>query len=67
MGAIRSGSILFAIKAIKVHKQMKEQMTFIMYSGKMVPAVGEQLPYNLDKVQKQHYTCTFPAVKSMRL
>ena len=29
-GAIRSGFILFAIKAIKVHEQMGEQMTKVL-------------------------------------
>ena len=33
-GAIRSGFILFAIKASKVHKQMRKQTTFFMNGGK---------------------------------
>ena len=35
-GAIRSGFILFAIKAIKVHEQMGEQMTIVAKGGKRV-------------------------------
>ena len=34
--AVYSGSILFAIQDIKVHKQMKEQMTVVRNCGENV-------------------------------
>ena len=35
-GAVWSGSILFVIYAINVHKQMREQTANVMTGGKMV-------------------------------
>ena len=40
-GAVRSGSIVFAIKATKEHQQIKKQVTIVMNCRRMVYKFSE--------------------------